>query len=295
MKKKNILLRSFMFLPAYNKKFLDKALLSDADALILDLEDSVPPECRQEARQNIIEYQNEGKLKGKTIFVRINEIDSADFIEDINQMVLPDVDGFMPSKIRTAEDIRFIDRLLGVLELKNKYEKRKYLLAPLIETTGAVMNIKDIVIASERLVAVCFGGEDYLNDLGSTYSYQTTAFEYARAAIANAARMAGILPIDTPYLEIADTDGFVEVGREMYKRGFAGCLLLNPKQIEAAHIAFSPTAEEIEYSNGVIESINEGMTEKKSGVAMYKGTMVGPPMRRRAYKVKEIQALIEGK
>lgn len=287
-----ILLRSFMFLPANNSKFIDKALGSDADALILDIEDSVPSEQRQSARDNIIRYHNNESFVGKNIFIRINEIGTKDFVEDITQLVLPHITGLMPSKIVGAEDIVFLDKLLNLLEMKNGIDLGTIKLAPLIETTKAIMDIQQISKASERLVALCFGGEDYLNDLGSTYTYQEEAFVLPRAMIVNAARSAGILPIDTPYLNVTDIAGFEQKEREAYKNGFAGCLILNPKQIEPANRAFSPDDEKVAYSRKVIDAVNLANSEKKSGVVMLDGVMVGPPMRKRAQAVLEQNDLI---
>lgn len=288
----NMLLRSFMFLPAYNSKFIDKALCSNADALILDMEDAVPPEKRQSSRDNIIQYHNNGAFHQKNIFIRINEIGTKDFSEDIMQLILPDITGLMPSKIMNAEDIIFLDKLLNVMELKKNIDVGTIKLAPLIETTKAVMDVQRIAQSSKRLVALCFGGEDYLNDLGSTYTYQETAFIFPRAIIVNAARSAGLLPIDTPYLNVMDIEGFEKKECEAYKNGFAGCLLLNPRQIEPANRVFSPDAKKIEYSKKVIEAVNLVTSEKKSGVVMLDGLMVGPPMRKRAQSVLEQNKLI---
>lgn len=289
----NLLLRSFMFLPAYNRKFIDKALQSDADALIFDLEDAVPPIYRQDARNNIIEYSRNRKFTGKKIFIRINEIGTKDFAEDINQMILDGITGFMPSKISDAGDIYFLDRLLSMQEVKYGLDKGTFLLAPLIETTKAVLNAYEIAKASSRMVAICLGGEDYLNDLGSTYSYYTPAFSYPRATIVNAARAAEILPIDTPYLNINDLEGFRIAEKEAYKNGFSGCLLLNPKQIKAANTVFSPDKDEIEYSQNLIKAFEETMGKQDIGIAMYQGIMIGPPMLKRARYVVNQRKLIE--
>lgn len=289
-----ILLRSFMFLPAYNTRFIDKALESDADALILDMEDSVPASQRQLARENIIQYSEKGLLDKKNIFIRINEFNTKDFAEDITQLTVQGVNGFMPSKVQSAEDIVFIDKLLSVLEIKNNMEKGTFKLTPLIETTSALMNINEIAKSSRRLLALCFGGEDYLNDLGSTYTYQESAFVVPRSLIATAARAEGLLPIDTPYLNIPDLQGFEERETEAYKNGFAGCLILNPKQIDSANRVFSPTKEKVEYSKKVIEAVKIAESENQSGVAMLDGAMVGPPMKKRAQTVLEQWELIKG-
>ncbi len=279
-------LRSFMFLPAHNTKFLDKALVSGADAIILDLEDGVPLARRKEARANIVSYAEKGLLdRRRNIFIRVNPIDTDDFIPDIEEMTLECVDGFMPSKVDTAKDIEFLDRLLGFFERKKGYPAGKYKLAPLIETTKALDNISEIAGACGRLTALCLGGEDYLNDLGSVFTYQESALAYPRALLVNAARANGLLPIDTPYLDIKNTEGFREHCLAAYKNGFAGGLVLSPRQIDAANEAFTPDEEKAALSRRVIEAVRNASEEGISGVAMLDGTMVGPPMRKRAETV----------
>lgn len=259
----------------------------------MDLEDAVPPIYRQDARNNIIEYSQKGKFAGKKIFIRINEMGTKDFAEDINQMILEGITGFMPSKISDADDIYFLDRLLSMQEIKCDLDKGTFLLAPLIETAKAVLNAYEIAKASSRMVAICLGGEDYLNDLGSTYTYHTPAFSYPRATIVNAARAAEILPIDTPYLNINDLEGFRVAEKEAYKNGFSGCLLLNPKQIEAANTVFSPGEDEIKYSQNLIKAFEDTMGKQDIGIAMYRGVMIGPPMLKRAHYVVNQRKLIE--
>lgn len=143
------------------------------------------------------------------------------------------------------------------------------------------------------MVAICLGGEDYLNDLGSTYTYHIPAFSCPRAIIVNAARAAGILPIDTPYLNINDLEGFRAAEKEAYKNGFSGCLLLNPKQIGVANTVFSPDEDEIEYSQNLIKAFEETMGKQDIGIAMYQGVMIGPPMLKRARYVVNQRKLIE--
>lgn len=286
MIKDELRLRSFMFLPAHNKKFLDKAIASEADAIILDLEDGVPHFRRVDARENIVSYSAQGLFdQRKNIFIRINPIDTNDFIVDIDELTLSSIDGFMPSKVDTAEDIVFLDRLLDFYERKKNLPVGKFKLAPLIETTKAIGNINEIAKASDRLVALCLGGEDYLNDLGSVFTYQESALMYPRAVLVNAARANHLLPIDTPFLDIKNVEGFKEHGVIAYKNGFAGCLILSPRQIEAANKAFSPDEDKVSLSRRVIEAVRLASEEGISGVAMLDGTMVGPPMWKRAETV----------
>ena len=286
----NLLLRSFMFLPAHNTKFIDKALAGDADAIILDMEDAVPASRKAEARQVIADYSRRGLFEQKKVFIRINHIGTGDFVDDFSELILPGIYGLIPAKIFTAEDIVFIDKLLGFFETKNGLPVGQIVLAPLIETTAAVENAVQIASASERLVALCFGAEDYLNDLGSTYIYQESALVMPRAKVVNAARMNGFVPLDTPYLNIRDIDGFKADCRQGSKNGFGGRFLLNPRQVEAANEAFLPDEEQVAHARRVIEAVEEANKTGVSGVAMLDGGMVGPPMLKRARTImKQIE------
>ncbi|MDO4585850.1 MAG: CoA ester lyase [Planctomycetia bacterium] len=290
--KREFLLRSPMFVPAFNRRYIDKAILSDADALILDVEDSVPLENKQEAREILADYFSRGVFRDRQVFIRINALETSDFVADMEQLVFEDLDGYMPPKIHCAQDLVLVDNQLTLIERKHGYPNGKFVLAPLIESAAAIVHINEIAHASSRLIALCFGGEDYLDSMQSAYTHLTPAFIYPRNAIAIAARSAGLLPIDTPYLEISDAEGFMEEEREMYKMGFAGCLLLNPKQIELAHQAFSPLPEEIEHAEGVVAAIEEAMT-RGTGMAVFKGIAIGPPMRKLALKVLAQRDLIQ--
>ena len=286
----DMLFRSLMFLPAHNTKFIDKALAGDADAIILDMEDAVPATRKAEARAVIADYSRRGLLAQKKVFIRINHIGTKEFVDDFSELILPGVYGLMPAKIFTAEDIVFIDKLLSFFEVKNGLPEGGIALAPLIETTAAVENVAKIAPASKRLVALCFGAEDFLNDLGSTYIYQESALVVPRANVVNAARMNGLLPIDTPYLNIRDIEGFTADCRQAFKNGFAGRLLLNPRQVEAANEAFLPDGEQVARARRVIEAVEEANKTGVSGGAMLDGGMVGPPMLKRARTImKQIE------
>lgn len=288
---KELLLRSFLFLPANNKKFIEKAIMSEADAIILDVEDSVPTN-KDDARNMIIQCHDAGYFRNKMTFVRVNNLGTKDFVDDIMKLCLKDIDGFMPSKINSSEDIMFIDRLLSFMELNVGLHENKFMLAPLIETTKAMGDVTNIARASRRLVALCLGGEDYLNDLGSVYTYQESALICPRAILVNAARSRGLLPIDTPFLNIGDMDAFSDRCKVAYKNGFAGNLLINPKQIYTANSAYSPDEHMYDLSLRVIEACRKAGENDKS-IAMLEGQMIGPPMKKRAEEVIRQSKLIK--
>lgn len=292
--RKTLLMRSPLFVPTYKESFITHGLDSGADAIIFDLEDSVPDQFKQQARENLENSLNKGAFKDKLVFVRINSLESHLVFRDLEYVLHPDIDGFMLTKIYTADDMIYFDNLFTQLENENGIEHGHFAFLPLIETTSAVMNAYNIAKASRRTVGLAFGGEDYLNDLMGLHGEPPRTFEYPRAAIALAARAAGMLPIDTPYLALKDKEGFMKEEIISFEMGFAGCLLIHPLQIELANKCFTPCDEEVERSRQIIEAIKVAK-DKGSGVAMLADKMIGPPMAKRAENVIKLMELIENK
>ncbi len=288
---RRILLRNMMYVPAYREKFIEKSLTAPADAIIYDLEDSVPSEFKPDARKILKQYIDSGAFKEKTVFVRLNPLESNMLSEDLKYVLHEDITGFMPSKIYTAADMDYYDKLITQLEAENDIETGHFLFTPLIETTSAVMDIYNICKQSKRTVAVCFGGEDFLNDLEGLHKEPPRSFDYPRASIAIAARAAGVQPIDTPYLAIQNEDGFIKEESISFEMGFSGVQILSPRQIPLANKCFTPDEEEVRRSEEIVEACRLSSLAG-SGVAMYKDKMIGPPMRKRAEKVLEIMELI---
>lgn len=288
---KKILLRNMMYVPAYREKFIEKSLTAPADAIIYDLEDSVPDVFKPEAREILRSYIEKGVFKNRTVFVRLNPLESNMLSEDLKYVLHEDITGFMPSKIYTAADMDYYDKLITQLEAENNIPIGHFKLTPLIETTSAVMDIYNIAKQTKRTVAVCFGGEDFLNDLEGLHKEPPRSLDYPRAAIAIAARAAGVQPIDTPYLAIHNEEGFIKEENISFEMGFAGIQILSPRQIPLANQCFTPDTDEVERSKAIVEACKKSAQEG-SGVAMYKDKMIGPPMRKRAEKVLETMELI---
>lgn len=288
---KKMLLRNMMYVPAYRERFIEKSLTAPADAIIYDLEDSVPDVFKPEAREILRSYIEKGVFKNRTVFVRLNPLESNMLSEDLKYVLHEDITGFMPSKIYTAADMDYYDKLITQLEAENDIPIGHFKLTPLIETTSAVMDIYNIAKQTKRTVAVCFGGEDFLNDLEGLHKEPPRSLDYPRAAIAIAARAAGVQPIDTPYLAIHNEEGFIKEENISFEMGFAGIQILSPRQIPLANQCFTPDAEEVERSKAIVEACKQS-AQAGSGVAMYKDKMIGPPMRKRAEKVLETMELI---
>ncbi|MCM1135453.1 MAG: CoA ester lyase [Clostridium sp.] len=288
----NYLLRSMLFVPAYNEKFLEKAAGSDADAIIFDLEDAVPPAKRKAARDILGKYLADGVFAGRQLFIRVNELGSNDLIKDLKLINGRQILGVVTPKIKGVSEVEEFSNLLKKCEERDGVKEGTIKLLPLIETAGAVANVQSIAGSSKRIIALLFGGEDYLDSISGTHEYSAKAFEIPRAMIVMAARMNNLLPIDTPYMDLKNEEGFTQEERMAYSMGFAGALLVNPVQIPWANKCFGPSAQEVEHALAVLETTRKAQEEGRS-IATMDGKVVGPPMLKRANKVMELDRLVK--
>ncbi len=291
----DFLFRSLMFVPAHNTKLLDSATRFSPDVLLFDLEDSVQPkENKQIARDNIIRYVNEGKFKDSVIFPRINDRESGELLKDVYQLTIPGVQGFMYPKSTCAEDVYFIGKLLETIECEKGFPRGTFKLIPLIETTGAVMNIQEICKASSRVVAVAFGCEDFVTDLKGKHDALGNSIFTARAMIAMGARACGVAPIDTVHIKVHDLEDLEKNLILSKDLGFEGMLVLSPKELPLVHQYFSPTKEEVDWAEEMVALSNAAFAEGK-GVALKDNKFIGPPMLKMAKAILRKNSLIINK
>jgi len=293
MMRKDYLMRSLMFVPAHNEKLLESALHRDADVLLLDIEDSVPAEDKELARNNIKRYVTEGKFKNKIVFPRVNDRESGQLLQDVYQLTIEDIEGFMYPKSQKGEDIYFFGKLLETIEYEKKIPRYTFKIIALIETPGAVMNIQDICTACpERLVAVAFGCEDFMTELGGQHDEESQSIFTARAMIAMGAKAHNVIPIDTVHIQVHDLEDLernLKIGRKL---GFEGMLVLNPKELPLVHKYYSPSKEEVEWAKEMLKLSEEAIALGK-GVAVKDNKFIGPPMVKMAKKILRKQELIQ--
>ncbi len=287
-------MRSLMFVPAHNQKLLDSSIKRDADVLLLDIEDSVPIPEKQQARENIKEFVKREALQGKLIFPRVNDRESGELLKDAHQLTIEGVHGFMYPKATKGEDIYFFGKLLETIEYEKGLPIGTFKIIPLIETTGAVMNIQEICTACSRVIAVAFGCEDYVTDLKGKHDAAGQSIFYARNAISNGARACGVIPIDTVHIKVHDLDDLEKNIILAKQLGFEGMLVLNPKELPLVHKYFSPTEEEVAWATEMIELSEEAIREGK-GVAVKDNKFIGPPMVKMAKNILKKQELIKRK
>lgn len=286
------LLRSMLFIPAYNEKFMSKAPNTKADAIILDMEDACPPEKEAEGRALIRKVLNSGALAGRQIFIRINELGTESLRADLSLLECPGILGLILSKTSSLEDLREFDRLVTEREREYGLAQNSIKFIPLIETAGGVLHVNEIAGGCVRNIALGFGGEDYLDSVWGVHDEPPVAFDVPRAMIVMAARENGLLPIDTPYLDLKNEEGYRQEEGRAAKMGFAGHYLLTPAQVSWANEVFSPTEEEIAHARRVVAAVEEVKLVGGS-IAVLDGKMIGPPMRKRAEKVVALADLID--
>ena len=291
----DMLLRSLMFVPGHNAKLLASASRSDADVLLLDIEDSVQPQANKaKARELIVDRLQNGTFKGFKVFPRINDRLSGELLKDLLTLTIEGVDGFMYPKSFCARDIDFIDKTLEMIEVEKGLEVGKFKLIPLIETASAVLNAQEICQASSRVVAIAYGSEDFVSDLQGVHDVNHHSLFTPRALIAMAARASGVLPIDTVHInvhDLADLRLNLDTAKTL---GFAGMLVLHPKELPIVHEYFSPSAEEVENAKDILNLYDKAKANNK-GVALIEGKFIGPPMVSAAKTVLKKHNLIRAK
>ncbi len=291
----DFLMRSLMFVPAHNDRLLTSAAKSDADVLLLDIEDSVQPLAnKQIARDKIRQWVENGKFNNHKVFPRVNDRESGQLLKDIYQLTIPGVHGFMYPKSKLGEDVYFIDKLLETIEYEKGIPVGTFKLIPLIETAAAVLNAQDICKASKRVVAIAFGCEDFITDLEGIHDAEHESLFTPRAIIAMAARANGVIPIDTVHINVHDLDDLETNLVVAKKLGFEGMLVLNPKEIPLAHQYFSPSEQEVGDAKEMLVMFEESQKEGK-GVAVKDGKFIGPPMVLAAKKTIKKAELIRSK
>lgn len=286
-KRKKWLLRSMLFVPGHIDRYLEKAPQTGTDALILDLEDAVPAEEKSNARKNLRQKIQSGLFQNIPTFVRINDRESGLLLEDLRAVALPQVDGFVFPKVNYNGDIVFYSELLEQIERDSDMPVGKFAIVALMETSSGVLNALSIAQASNRVIALAFGCEDFIANLQGFHTREGHSIFVPRAHIVMAARAAGCEPIDTVYLDIRDMEGLANEAMFSKELGFSGMLILHPDQIEVAHRYYSPSDEQIADAQEMLR-LNEEAHRQGRGVAFLNGKFIGPPLVIGAKQIMEL-------
>ena len=265
------LLRSLLFVPGNNARFIEKAKILTADIICFDLEDSVPTEEKKPARNLIKNVLTNRSQYRAEVYVRTNSPTSGMILADLAEIVQKGIDGIVIPKVNDANEITKIEKILISLEKKRKLKPIE--LMPSIESAAGVVNAYRIASSSERVSALVFGVFDLLNDLGVEYTKQAEGARYSRSKIPIDAKAAGKYAIDAIWQDLNDTVGLKQDCLVARNLGYSGKSIIHPDQIEATHRVFHPTPTEIEWAKKVIEAYSLAK-KKKKGATKIDGKMI---------------------
>jgi citrate lyase subunit beta/citryl-CoA lyase len=271
---------------------LKKAAASSADALLPDLEDSVQPAANKEvARKMVNEMVGAGRLAALPVFPRVNDRESGHLLKDVGALTIAGVSGFVYPKTQTGEDIHFFAKLLETIEYEKGFPVGQFKIIALIETTAAVLNALEICQASERIIGIGFGCEDFIADLQGVHDEHEESLFTPRALIAMAARASGVIPIDTVHIDVHDLEDLEKNLVVAKNLGFEGAFALHPQELPLLHRIFSPTEQEVNDAREILD-LSEEAKKKGKGVVMMNGKFIGPPIITAAKQVLRKHKLI---
>jgi len=273
--------RSELAVPGSTIALFEKAAKSAVDIVFLDLEDAVAPDDKAQARKNVVAALNDIDWGSKTLSVRINGLDTHYMYRDVIDLVenCPRLDMLLIPKIGVPADVYAIDMLVTQIEQAKRRDKRIGF-EVLIETALGWANVETIARASPRLEAMCFGAGDFaasmrmrttvIGGLNSEYGVLTDAgsdgqrqflqgdpWHAAQTRVVAACRAQGLRPIDGPYGDFKDADGFIAAARRAAVLGFEGKWAIHPSQIALANQVFSPDPREIERARRIVAAMEE--------------------------------------
>jgi citrate lyase subunit beta/citryl-CoA lyase len=272
--------KSFLFVPGNQRNKIEKALSMNCDVVILDLEDAVPIDEKQKAREIVNDALKNMEWKNIKKCVRINDLNSKFWLQDVIEISKNEPDIIMIPKVKSSTDILILDRILSNIE--NNFNLKKIQLIPIIETIEGLRNIYEISRSSERILGITIGIADFCAEIGCEEDERI--IEYLRFQVALAASYSNIQAIDKAYLNIRDIEGLEKEAKMAKKLGFTGKLAIHPSQIEIINRVFTPSVQEIERARKILEAYEEAK-RKGIGVISYEGMMVDEAIIKRIRKV----------
>lgn len=255
------LLRSLLFVPGNNQRFLEKAKTLSSDIVCFDLEDSVPIEEKKSARDLIRKALEERQQYEAEIYVRTNSPISGLVGDDLAVVVQRGLDGIVIPKVNNAGEIKKIEKILAGLEKKRRLGKIELMAS--IESAEGVVNSYFIASSSKHVSALVFGVFDLLNDLGVEYTKEAEGARYARAKIPIDAKAAGKYALDAIWQDLDDAAGLEKDCAKAKNLGYAGKTIIHPNQIQTVHRVFHPTNHEIEWAKKVISAYESAKKLRK--------------------------------
>jgi citrate lyase subunit beta/citryl-CoA lyase len=265
--------RSILFVPGHRPAWVEKAIASGADCVVLDLEDSVPTDEKAAARvlvaDSIARVRETNSEVG--LFVRVNPLATRLTGADLEAVVVPGLTGIFAPKIEQATDVLQYDALLDHFETRNGVERLEYIVP--VETVPAIQNCREVAQASPRVGAMIGPSAEHA-DIARAVGYEWTpeGLEtlYLRSRVLLACREAGIHAITGLWEDLENLDGLAEFARRGRQLGFRGMIAIHPSHVATVNDAFSPSAEDIAFYEGMVKAY-EAAAAEGVGALRYRG------------------------
>ncbi|WP_337866341.1 aldolase/citrate lyase family protein [Ignavibacterium sp.] len=284
---KDRLRRTRLYLPGNEPKFFINAGLHSPDGIILDLEDSVPPTEKDASQLLVRNALRSVDFYGAERMVRINQLPKG--LNDLQFIVPHNVHVILIPNCESAEQVLAVEKEVEKLRKKFNIKNEVYFM-PIIESALGVIKAYEIASASKNNCALAIGLEDYTADIGTQRTNEGRESIFARQILVNAARAAGIQPIDTFFSDVAEMEELKQSVLEAKALGFEGKGCIHPRQIPVVHQAFAPTTEEIEKAKKIVLAFEEA-GKKGLGVVALGSKMIDPPVVKRAQKTIDLAVL----
>ncbi len=276
--------RSLLYVPGNMPSMLQNIGVFRCDAVMIDLEDAVPPAEKDAARRLVRRFLEGFRERNKEVLVRINPLDTRWGLDDLREVLPAMPDGVRLPKADTPEIVERLDTRLTEFEEELGLEIGRFKILPSIESADGVINCIDVSRSSDRILGLAFGAEDYTASMEIERSKGGQELMNARSRVVWAAKAAGVQAIDTIFADVKDVDGLRRETEIVKGLGFTGKSLVNPRQIEVVHEVFAPKPEEIAHALQVIDAIQRAR-EMGTGVISLGGKMVDAPVVKRAFRV----------
>lgn len=304
--------RCQLFGPGSRPALFEKMAASAADVINLDLEDSVAPADKPQARANIIEAINTIDWGKKTLSVRINGLDTPYWYQDVVQVLENAggrIDQIMIPKVGCAADVYAVDALVTAIE-RAKGRTKPISLEVIIETAAGIAHVEEIAASSPRLQAMSLGAADFAASMGMQTTgiggtqenyymhregakYWSDPWHWAQAAIVAACRTHGVLPVDGPFGDFSDDEGFRAQARRSATLGMVGKWAIHPKQVALANEVFTPSEAAVAEAREILAAMEEAKAAGQ-GAAVYKGRLVDIASMRQAEVIVRQAEIIAG-
>ncbi|WP_067455458.1 HpcH/HpaI aldolase/citrate lyase family protein [Actinomadura macra] len=286
--------RTTLAVPASNPRFIDKARGLPADEVFLDLEDAVAPSAKEAARGAVVAALNEGGWEGKVRVVRINDLETPWAYRDVIEVVEgagAHLDAIMLPKARDASHVQWLDRLLTQIERAMGFEVGRIGIEAQIEDARGLVEVDAIAAASPRLETLVLGPGDLMASINMKtlvvgeqppgYT-EGDAYHYILMRILMAARAHDLQAIDGPYFNVRDVDAFTRVAERAAALGYDGKWVLHPSQIEAGNAVFSPSQDDYDHAELILDAYDHSVTVEGRGAVTLGDEMIDEASRKMA-------------